>query len=316
MNAMNFHDTSSSSLRNQSLAQGASSKNINSLIKVTKSHNNYYVWNAYDAIRLRRDFRIVGHFVGSLPNAGLQLQAFGLPLQLSQQEVGLLLSLGVICITQIVREKPQDSLIQDFIRYRDEITTEYMELSIQDKVENILQNKDSILTGFRSRNPCGITRSDEDIIEEKLAAIKSVDHLQERTPVQACTSCPFKQFIQPMTQPSPTCSTDVKFHVFRDLWMRNYYLTSGCKFSCDFLVYESDPHICHSKFMVVCIDSNKCSKSLNDSLTSQIRGRLSVQVNKRLVFAFVQMSASNSSDTTIEYQELRWQGKNQQKAFH
>ena len=315
----------SSSISESSISKSSSqsspldaSKAKNALIKITQSHNNYYVWNAFDAIRLRRDFRIVGHFVGSLPNAGLQLQASGLPLQLTKQEVTLLLELEVVYITQVVRETPCHSLTQEFTKYRDEVAKEYMELSIKEKVENILLNKDNILAGFRSRNHCDINKSDEDIIEEKLAAAKKVDCSQDKSLVQSYTSCPFKQFIQPVAEPRLSDTSDVKYHVFKDLWMRNYYLTSGSKFSCDFLVYESDPIICHSKFMVVCIDCNKCSSSFSSSLASQIRGRLSVQVNKRLVFALVQMSTDSPRDTkvVIEYQEFRWQGKNRPKVFH
>lgn len=295
-------------------------KGKNLLIRVTKSHNNYYVWNPADIVRLRREYRIIGHFVGSLPNAGVQLQAFGLPLQLSPQEVGLLTTLDVISMTNIVRDKPSNSLVDEFKQYRAKVADEYLELSIKEKVENIMHNKDNILASFRSKNFCQNTKSDEEIIEEKLAATKKTESNDEKSPIQIYNGCPFKQFIKPATQTLSSYLSDVKYHVFKDLWVRNYYITSGAKFACDFLAYESDPHICHSKFMVVCIDCNKVSLTKNeplvDSLSSQVRGRLSVQVNKRLVFALVKLSPSNSNDVAIEYQEFRWRGKNRLKSFH
>ncbi len=45
-----------------------------------------------DALRLRRQFRVVGSLVGCLPRAASQVQWSGLPLPLSPEEVNLLVA--------------------------------------------------------------------------------------------------------------------------------------------------------------------------------------------------------------------------------
>ncbi len=39
--------------------------------------------------------------------------------------------------------------------------------------------------------------------------------------------------------------------VFRDLWQRGYYLTSGLKYGGDFLVYSGDPALTHSSYVAI-----------------------------------------------------------------
>lgn len=38
-----------------------------------------------------------------------------------------------------------------------------------------------------------------------------------------------------------------KLTTFRDLWRKGFYITSGAKFGCDYLIYEKPPDLEHSK---------------------------------------------------------------------
>lgn len=38
-----------------------------------------------------------------------------------------------------------------------------------------------------------------------------------------------------------------KLTTFRDLWRKGFYITSGIKFGCDYLLYEKPPGLDHSK---------------------------------------------------------------------
>ncbi|GMR33768.1 hypothetical protein PMAYCL1PPCAC_03963 [Pristionchus mayeri] len=44
--------------------------------------------------------------------------------------------------------------------------------------------------------------------------------------------------------------------VFRDLWSRGFFVTSGVRFGCHFLVYKEKPGRAHAEFMVRCVDSD------------------------------------------------------------
>lgn len=286
-----------------------------SSIRVTQSHENYYIWDACDALRLRREFRIVGYHVGCLPTAGLQLNTCGLPLQLLPQELGLLVSLGAASITRVERSKPESSLLQEFAHFKATLTSDYLSLSLEEKTHQILKNRDSIITKYKTKETYDKSKSDEEIVQEKIDTIIKGENRNDKAPVQVHTSCPFKPFIMDTVE-LKSHLFDTKFHVYKDLWNRGFFITSGSKFACDFLVYELDPLICHSKFMVVCLDFSLKGTALRDSLSSQIKGRLSVQVNKRLVFAFVRMASSGREDVSVEYEELTWRGKHQVKNSH
>lgn len=302
-------------LKERKMVISSHSSTSNSLIRVTQSHGNYYVWNACDALRLRREFRIVGYHVGCLPTANLQLNTFGLPLQLLQEELELLLFLRVVSLTRVERTKPEPSLLQEYAQHRNGIASDYLTFSRNEKTHHILKNKDMIIAKYRMKDSTDKTKSDDEIINEKIDTIIKAENPYEKAPVQVFTSCPFKPFI--VQAAVPTChQLNVKYHVFKDLWHRGYFITSGSKFACDFLAYESDPLICHSKFMVVCLDCSRTSAKLKDLLSSQVKGRLSVQVNKRLIFASVEIPSDDCDDVLIEYEEMSWKGKHHLKDFH
>ncbi|MFH4973690.1 hypothetical protein AB6A40_000399 [Gnathostoma spinigerum] len=51
-----------------------------------------------------------------------------------------------------------------------------------------------------------------------------------------------------------TTNFRIRCDVFRDLWLRGYYMTDGLKFGCDFLVYENRPGTVHSRWILKCIE--------------------------------------------------------------
>ena len=65
------------------------------MIELTLIQDEGFVFNAAHARILREEHRIVGSLVGSLPAHPHQNIHLGLPLQLSKEEVTLLLELGL-----------------------------------------------------------------------------------------------------------------------------------------------------------------------------------------------------------------------------
>jgi tRNA-splicing endonuclease subunit Sen34 len=111
----------------------------------------------------------------------------------------------------------------------------------------------------------------------------------------------------PTQHPFPVASSSVedfplpdssKYKVFRDLWSKGLYITTGDSFGGDFLVYPGDPVNFHASMIVHVVDPTKTLEI--HSLTSC--ARLSVSVNKKCVFAY----PSNDSDDKVTYQTLSW----------
>lgn len=72
-----------------------------------------------------------------------------------------------------------------------------------------------------------------------------------------------------------------KFAVFRDLRNRDYIVTPGIKFGCDFAVYERGPGIDHAPYLVQVYQER-------DSLTATgivLAGRLATTVKKQFILA-------------------------------
>lgn len=87
-----------------------------------------------------------------------------------------------------------------------------------------------------------------------------------------------------------------KYKVFRDLWRRGSYVTSGDSFGCDFLTYPGDPMLFHAAQTVRFIDR---SRSLDFKYLISC-ARLSVSVKKKCVFAYT------NEDDSVTYQTLTW----------
>lgn len=98
--------------------------------------------------------------------------------------------------------------------------------------------------------------------------------------------------------PFPTTNEyRLKVTVFRDLWRKGMFLTSGIKFGCHFLAYEASPTRVHSKYMVYC---QSATDSLMPTDLSSL-SRVGSQVRKKTLIAIV------SNDSLIPYyMKLSW----------
>ncbi|CAG8542120.1 21186_t:CDS:2, partial [Gigaspora rosea] len=65
----------------------SSKTNVQQPFKVNISKNNkVFIWDAETVNKLRKDHRIIGSLIGSLPRYPLQNQLLGLPLSLMPEE--------------------------------------------------------------------------------------------------------------------------------------------------------------------------------------------------------------------------------------
>ncbi|XP_062591674.1 tRNA-splicing endonuclease subunit Sen34-like, partial [Saccostrea cucullata] len=91
-------------------------------IKVYLQNDKPLVWSSKDAVELREEWRIVGCLIGCLPRLPRQNNHLGLPLQLSKEEVTLMLEKGAIILmdgNSGLRE-PSAKEKEEFDKYREQ----------------------------------------------------------------------------------------------------------------------------------------------------------------------------------------------------
>lgn len=91
------------------------------------------------------------------------------------------------------------------------------------------------------------------------------------------------------TKPQPN-------EIFKDLWTKGFYITSGIKFGGDYLLYRNDPMCTHSEFII---------SIQNDEDISPLEiigmGRLATNVKKTFVLA-------GSIQEMMTYYSIEWAG--------
>eukprot|EP00112_Aurelia_sp_Birch-Aquarium-sp1_P014300 Seg308.3 transcript_id=Seg308.3/GoldUCD/mRNA.D3Y31 product="tRNA-splicing endonuclease subunit Sen34" protein_id=Seg308.3/GoldUCD/D3Y31 len=95
-----------------------------------------------------------------------------------------------------------------------------------------------------------------------------------------------------------TVTEQFNYAVYKDLWEKGYFITTGEKFGCDFLVYPGDPSRYHSYFTVIVIPSTRKITSME----LLAYGRLGSGVKKSVVLATV----NGTSNHSVKYQSISW----------
>ncbi|EZA48854.1 hypothetical protein DMN91_005372 [Ooceraea biroi] len=277
-----------------------------------------------DWLKLRRDYRIIGELVGSFPKSTRQDVFSGLPLLLLSEEVTLLLEKGIACLIECVNlDKPTESLKEKFQEYRNVLFLQQAECLRENRRKQITSVMDKIVEG-KKRKMLGLHTSKknmkkpldkktreamdnieintQDLLEEELAKLPKL--CKNEALVQTHTAYPWNSTDSMKTvewKYPVTSNQQLKYKVYKDLWERNYYITSGEKFGGDFLVYPGDPIMFHSQFIVLCK-----SKDEELSITELIaQCRVSCHVRKTLVFAIY-----CEEEDKVKYQSLQWAESN------
>ncbi|KAH9494472.1 tRNA-splicing endonuclease subunit Sen34 [Bulinus truncatus] len=90
----------------------------------------------------------------------------------------------------------------------------------------------------------------------------------------------------------------IRYLVFRDLWRKGFFMTSGSKFGGDFLVYPGDPARYHSHYIAICKDQYDEIPSLE--IVSL--GRLASNVRKTALLCSVDRNRK------VLYTSVKWTG--------
>lgn len=132
----------------------------------------------------------------------------------------------------------------------------------------------------------------EDIIKDEMMKITQTMS-SKGVHVQIPTQHPFEVASNILTD--TTVVNIRKYKVFKDLWSKGFYITTGDSFGCDFLTYPGDPITFHASQIVNVVDPEKQF----DFKFLVSCARLSVSVKKKCVFAY-------TNDDTVTYQTLQW----------
>lgn len=115
------------------------------MIIITYMHDHYYIWSSEDAHIVRKEHRIVGSLIGSLPSKPNQNLQLGLPLKLMKEEVCLLVDKG---LAKIIRYGIKHVTAEDINNYESVL----LELETEQKI--LTENESNIpLIQIHSRIP-------------------------------------------------------------------------------------------------------------------------------------------------------------------
>ncbi|XP_051171716.1 tRNA-splicing endonuclease subunit Sen34 [Leptopilina boulardi] len=294
-------------------------------IKLAFSNDNILVWNANDWLKLRQDYRIIGDLIGCLPKLPRQNILSGLPLSLLPEEAKLLMDKGVARLVHYpcMKQKPSDDLEKLFLEFREKLFLEQEVCLRKEKEKQVICMMDKIVEGKR-RKILGVETSkkkmrkplDEET-KKKLETIeidrqKLFDKEMAKLPklkkedalIQTHTEYPWatEEDAKDVDWNYPNTQEEkLRYNVFKDLWEKNFYITSGVKFGSDFLAYPGDPIMFHSQFIIHCKEKTDVL-SVNELVSIC---RIGSSVRKTQVFA----SFSEENDK-IEYQSFQWAESN------
>ncbi|KAK7067269.1 tRNA-splicing endonuclease subunit Sen34 [Halocaridina rubra] len=268
------------------------------VISIAISHGQGHLWNAIDVHHARTSFRIVGHMVGSLPRHPHQSSMLGLPLWLMPEEVTLLLEkgFGKAVSYKEALQCPSSQIVDIYNKMRAKSYNEQILAAAKQRKQEIERVADIILEGKLKKlqkqaknNPSGSQETNfglsrEKVIEmecEKIPVLPEHQHV-----IQIFTEHPMIDDV-PSREVQWSIPSNVidklRYAVYKDLWEKDYYITSGIKFGGDFLVYKGDPILYHASFIVKCVqDMNLVGKC--DLMTL---ARLGNSTKKSVVFAFL-----------------------------
>ncbi|XP_066979562.1 tRNA-splicing endonuclease subunit Sen34-like [Macrobrachium rosenbergii] len=234
------------------------------ILNITISHGRAHLWNSEDVHYARTKHRIVGVMVGSLPRHPHQTAVLGLPLHLMPEEVTLLLEKGFgkpVYYAEFTNPPTQD-LADEFQEERRKCYEDQIDVAFRQRRQEIETNAEKILKGKLKKlekqnvpNP-GLTK--ERVIEMECDKIQKLPEHHQL--IQIFTEHPMVDRFKPVdvNWSYPISQWEkLRYSVYKDLWDRGYYITSGTKFGGDFLLYGGDPILFHATFIVKCIKKFK-----------------------------------------------------------
>ncbi|KPJ07148.1 tRNA-splicing endonuclease subunit Sen34 [Papilio machaon] len=265
-----------------------------------------YVWNAEDWLTLRTKTRMSGALIGTVPSFPRQNDFQGLPLALTSVESALLVEIGIceLHIAKNLNDSPGEEEKRNIEISEQKILEEQNEAFRKKKTEQLSQKIDIILAGKKQKllqkGLSDVHLDKETLLQEEINKFPSLTvsqalvHLPTEHSRELVTETVSIDCLQPSVMDR---EGSIRYNIFKDLWLKGHYITSGSKFGCDYLLYPGDPVRFHATYMVRCVYDTLAPFRPTNLVAF---GRLSVAVNKLAILAFC------NSFGKIEYQTLQW----------
>ncbi|XP_050079573.1 tRNA-splicing endonuclease subunit Sen34 [Anopheles maculipalpis] len=259
-----------------------------------------------DYLKLRYEHRIVGNLIGVPVSHPRNVNQQGMPVALSKCELKLLLDSQLIQFVDTngaLQRVPSDEEVQTFVRMVERQKEELHMPVVEKKLEAFRKHLPKIIEGKRKKLlKTGVKDEDihlnaEQLVDEERARImlEKIDTMVQ-IPLQHPHSFGFSEC-------SLELSTEetVKYRVFKSLWHRGGFITTGDAFGCDFLLYPGDPMYFHASHMVHVMQDGRCHE-LDAKYLIRVC-RLSVVVNKLCVLAYI-----DECTNEVQFETLEWEG--------
>lgn len=245
--------------------------------------------------------RIVGSFVGTIPSFPRQNNILGLPVELIPEECQILIENGWANVLKLEPTLPEECF-QVFKEIKEKQKQEYQVAYKEHRKKEITRKIDTIIEGKKRKMETPSELDKDQVINEEVA--KSIE--VNNDPLQFFQKCPFNDYQNITKEWHDLFDVNaIKYIVYKDLWQKGYFLTSGLKFGCHFLAYEGDPITCHAKFMVLCDNSKSEPWLIYGRLAGQVKKEViiaSLDSNKRVVYkAYKFMGAMNNMAEQLKY---------------
>ncbi|KAK6097248.1 tRNA-splicing endonuclease subunit Sen34 [Batrachochytrium dendrobatidis] len=215
---------------------------------IETSTDNSLIQLVPDAQILRRKWRIIGGFVGSLVLSPLQNTLHGLPLLLSPEQVHFLISNGVGVLI--------NDELSHLIPTAADIECQRVELSEQMDTYNAMQ----------IRYAAHMTKIHLETMHQKDTTGRIQSALNSSIPPSIPVSTNHQSNSLPWYNAVPVdpglgvhlqSRQNIRNTVFLFLWRAGWFISSGSKFGGDFLLYPRDPSLCHAMYIVKIVDSDQ-----------------------------------------------------------
>ncbi|XP_017068223.1 tRNA-splicing endonuclease subunit Sen34 [Drosophila eugracilis] len=260
-----------------------------------------FVFNVDDYMELRSKHRIMGAPVGTANTKGWSPNQSTLPVELSIFETQLLLEENIAKLVDKSQDLKAKLTAEKQKEHKADFETRLLGQEEALKSEKLRETKrymDKILAGKRNKLlKQGKKEIAEALTEDDVLKKMSENFKFDRQNALVEVPCEHLKDHSAQIVPGPIVNvSSLKYRIFKDLWKRGKYVTSGDAFGADFLVYPGDPLIYHASHIVIIHES-----PIIKPLEMVAKVRLSVIVNKSCVFAY-----ENENDGEIHYQTVTW----------
>lgn len=217
---------------------------------------------------LRREHRICGMLIGTIPQSPSQNVFLGLPVQLMSEEVQLLVTKGVASVVDdkyahvVASENFTPSWTADYVSALEEESQSASEARLanqQQRRRTALQKQKSKPSPNSSRGLVpeedalqtldgdGSTPVEETVFESQSSSPTLKPLSKQAFRITPATSA----HLLPNTSLSLSLpvETTKSFPLFRHLHDKGYYISPGLRFGCQYTVYPGDPLRFHSHFL-------------------------------------------------------------------